>query len=124
MKQNYELLSTLVVLYIEEDIVIREHILNTIDKIFEKVFICSSQKEAMEILDKYSPYIDFIICDLKKFNFPNIKNIFQIHHAPKNLNNSSKNILLLNSVKINFFNSLVKPYKIENLLTEILEILK
>jgi two-component SAPR family response regulator len=124
MKQNHKLLSTLVILYIEEDIVIREYILNVIDKVFEKVFICSSQKEAMEILDKYSPYIDFIVCDLKKFNFPNIKNIFQIHHAPKNLNNCAKNILLLDSVKIDPFNSLLKPYKIENLLTEILKILK
>ena len=63
-------------------------------------------------------------CLGKKFNFPNIKNIFQIHHAPKNLNNCAKNILLLDSVKIDPFNSLLKPYKIENLLTEILKILK
>lgn len=121
---NKNILSHLTILYIEDDVSTRESMYSILIKLFKNVLIACDGEEGLKIcLENYNT-IDIIVSDI---NLPKLSGIGLIkeirkqnHDIPVIFSSAYKeSAFLLEAIKLNISDYLVKPYNIRHLLSRV-----
>lgn len=121
---NKNLLSHLTILYVEDDITTRESMNSILVKLFKKVFIACDGEEGLNICLEHKNSIDIIVSDI---NLPKLSGIGLIKEIRKQhidipvvfSSAYKESAFLLEAIKLNISDYLVKPYNIRHLLSRV-----
>ena len=123
MKINLERLKTIVVLYVEDDIKVRDSISQVFDKMFSKIYIASNGEDGLALFLEHQDEIDIIISDINMLikNGLDMKNdILQIKYVPTILTTAHTDTeYLLNSIDLGVDKYITKPLKTKELVLDI-----
>ena len=118
------IISTLSILYAEDDESTRESILPILLKLFKNVFIAKDGMEALEICLEQKENIDIIVSDI---NMPRLSGIGMLKEIRKKELNIpviftsayKEASFLYEAIKLNTSDYLVKPYNVRELFSKI-----
>jgi PAS domain S-box-containing protein len=118
------LLPHLTIVYIEDDDVTRESMYSILVKLFKQVFIGRNGEEGLKICLEYRHTIDIIVSDI---NMPKLSGIGLLKAIRKEgldipvifSSAYKESSFLLEAIKLNISDYLVKPYNIRHLLTRV-----
>lgn len=118
------LLPHLTIVYIEDDDATRESMYSILVKLFKQVFIGRNGEEGLKICLEYRHTIDIIVSDI---NMPKLSGIALVKairkeglDTPVIFSSAYKeSSFLLEAIKLNISDYLVKPYNIRHLLTRV-----
>jgi PAS domain S-box-containing protein len=118
------IISTLSILYAEDDESTRESIFPILSKLFKNVFIAKDGMEALEICLENKDNIDIIVSDI---NMPKLSGIGMLKEIRKNGLNIpviftsayKEASFLYEAIKLNTSDYLVKPYNVRELFSKI-----
>ncbi|MFA7083681.1 MAG: response regulator [Arcobacteraceae bacterium] len=117
-------LSNLVILYIEDDISTRESMYTILIKLFKNVFIAENGEEGFNVCIENKNHIDIIVSDINMPKLSGIGMIKKIREYGLNIpvifsSAYQESSFLLEAIKLNISDYLVKPYNIRHLLSRI-----
>lgn len=129
MKLDEKLFKTLNILYVENDEKIKEIFSHTLNKLFNKVFLCSDGLDALEQFTQLSNTTEKIDVILSEYTIPSLNGLellFKIRDISKNVPfifiTQETNIdLLLNSLRYDVTDYFVKPINEYEILKKIEE---
>lgn len=122
-----KLLKESIILYVEDDEQLREQISLILSKIMKKVFISKNGQEAIEIFKNNKDLIDMVISDIDMPMINGIELLKEIRSIDKKIpfllnTGHSEEKYLIESIKYNVSDYILKPINIKLMLEKITEI--
>ena len=129
MKLNEELFKTLNILYVENDEKIKENFSHTLNRLFNKVFLCSDGLDALERFTQQNNTSEKIDVILSEYSIPSLNGLellFKIRDINKNvpfifITQETDVDLLLNSLRYDVTDYFFKPINEKEILKKIEE---
>ena len=127
MKLDSKQLKSITILYVEDDILVREQTEKILKKLFKKVYVAVDGKDGLESYKKFMSNIDIVITDI---NMPNINGLDMIKEI-NNLNKSIPTIVttahsdshnLIKAIDINVDKYITKPIQVKELTVTIVDL--
>ena len=127
MKLDSKQLKSITILYVEDDLLVREQTEKILKKLFKKVYVAVDGKEGLELYKEFISNIDVVITDI---NMPNINGLDMIKEI-NNLNKSIPTIVttahsdshnLIKAIDINVDKYITKPIQVKELTVTIVDL--
>lgn len=124
---NKEFLSTLTILYLEDDSETNKNMTDTMSSIFNKVYSGLDGKIGLELFKSHQDEIDLIVSDINMPFLTGIEMLKQIREFDKNIpvifaTAYAESSFMLDAIKLNTSGYVVKPYQIKELFSKIEQI--
>lgn len=122
-----KLLKRLKVLYVEDDINVRNELSSLLSNFFENVYTADDGKAGLELYKEKQNDIDVIIADINMPNLTGIEMLEKIRAFDKNVpvifaTAYSDNEFLSDAIKLKVFEYIIKPIDIRKLMTVLAEL--
>jgi len=127
MKLDSKQLKNITILYVEDDLLVREQTEKILKKLFKKVYVAVDGKEGLELYKEFISNIDVVVTDI---NMPNMNGLDMIKEI-NNLNKSIPTIVttahsdshnLIKAIDINVDKYITKPIQVKELTVTIVDL--
>ncbi len=128
MKLDLQYLKTITILYVEDELNIRENITKTFEMLFKKVYVAQDGQIGLDIFNKHQEDIEIVVSDI---NMPNkngmemIKDILAIKQVPIIITTAHNDKdYLQQAIELNIKKYINKPLKTKELVNDIANVVK
>ncbi len=129
MQIDLKELKKIIILYVEDDDIIRTQTLSLFEKIFKKVYSASNGEEGIKLFTEHMQSLDVIVTDLNMPRMSGMEMAEEIHKVSKYIpviftTAYTDEAFLLKAISLNIDSYVTKPLKIKELTATILTSVK